>query len=57
MYIYMSNITNFYIFVAVLGFMLLALIISYGYVSWKKRYIFLSRTGGKLIKRNRKKRT
>ena len=56
MYIYMSNITNFYIFVAVLGFMLLAVIISYGYVAWKNRYI-LSKTGGKIIKRIRKKRT
>jgi|LakMenEpi03Aug12_release.lakeMendotaPanAssembly.Ray.scaffolds.fasta_scaffold169991_3 hypothetical protein len=48
----MSNITNFYIFVAVLGFMLLAIIISYGYVAWKNRYIL---SGGKIIKRNRKK--
>ena len=47
----MSNITNFYIFVAVLGFMLLAVIISYGYVALS---VF---NGGKIIKRIRKKRT
>ena len=49
----MSNITNFYIFVAVLGFMLLAVIISYGYAAWTTR---ISK-GGKIIKRIRKKRT